>query len=153
MQSRVGTSDAATLACHLGRIRTHLADLKLRIGPSNTMSQAKESQSQETVALELNQALDSGSLYEVRQLLKSLPSAGIAHLLESSPPKARNVLWQLIDKDAEGEVLQELNEDLQSEILSELDAQQVVKITEGLETDDQAVAAKCQPDRRFLNLR
>ena len=95
------------------------------------MSQAKESQSQETVALELNQALDSGSLYEVRQLLKLLPSAGIAHLLESSPPKTRNALWQLIDKDAEGEVLQELNEDLQSEFLSELDAQQVLKLTEG----------------------
>ena len=78
------------------------------------MSQAKEIQSQETVALELNQALDSGSLYKVRQLLKSLPSSGIAHLLESSPPKTRSVLWQLIDKDAEGEVLQNLNEDLQS---------------------------------------
>ena len=111
------------------------------------MSQAKESQSQETVALELNQALDSGSLYEVRQLLKSLPSAGIAHLLESSPPKARNVLWQLIDKDAEGEVLQELNEDLQSEILSELDAQQVVKLTEGLETDDLADILQQLPDQ------
>jgi magnesium transporter len=102
------------------------------------MSQAKESLSQETVALELNQALDSGSLYQVRQLLKSLPSAGIAHLLESSPPKTRNVLWQLIDKAAEGEVLQDLNEDLQSEFLSELDAQQVVKLTAGLETDDLA---------------
>ena len=83
---------SATIACHLGRTRTHLANLKLSIGSSNTMSQAKESQPQETVALELNQALDSGSLYEVRQLLKSLPHAGIAHLLESSPPKTRNVL-------------------------------------------------------------
>ncbi len=111
------------------------------------MSQAKESQSQETVALELNQALNSGSLYEVRQLLKSLPNAGIAHLLESSPPKARKVLWQLIDKDTEGEVLQELNEDLQSEFLSELDAQQVVKLTEGLETDDLADILQQLPDQ------
>jgi len=128
----------ASITFYLGRIRNHLTNLKLSIGPSNNMSQPKESQSQETVALELNQALGSGSLYEVRQLLKSLPSAGIAHLLESSPPKARKVLWQLIDKDAEGEVLQDLNEDLQSEFLSELNAQQVVKLTEGLETDDLA---------------
>ena len=111
------------------------------------MSQSKELQSQETLALELNQALDSGSLYEVRQLLKSLPSAGIAHLLESSPPKTRNVLWQLIDKDAEGEVLQDLNEDLQYEILSELDAQQVVELTEGLETDDLADILQQLPDQ------
>jgi len=137
----------ATITCHLGRIRNHLANLKLSIGPSNNMPQAKESQSQETVALELNQALDSGSLYEVRQLLKLLPSAGIAHLLESSPPKTRNALWQLIDKDAEGEVLQELNEDLQSEFLSELDAQQVLKLTEGLETDDLADILQQLPDQ------
>jgi magnesium transporter len=111
------------------------------------MSQAKEPQTQEYVALELSQALDSGSLYEVRQLLKALSSARIAHLLESSPPKTRNVLWQLIDKDAEGEILQELNEDLQNEILSELNAQQVVELTEGLETDDLADILQQLPDQ------
>ncbi len=111
------------------------------------MSHTKEPQTQEVVALELNQALDSGSLYEVRQLLKALPGARIAHLLESSPPKTRNVLWQLIDKDAEGEVLQDLNEDLQSNILKELNAQQVVKLTEGLETDDLADILQQLPDQ------
>ena len=71
-------------------------------------------------------------------MIKTLPTAGIAHLLESSPPKTRSVLWQLIDKESEGEVIQYLNEDLQSEILSELDAKEVVELTEGLETDDLA---------------
>ena len=88
--------------------------------------------------LELNQAIDRGSLFQVRQMIKTLPTAGIAHLLESSPPKTRSVLWQLIDKESEGEVIQYLNEDLQSEILSELDAKEVVELTEGLETDDLA---------------
>ncbi len=111
------------------------------------MSQTKEPQTQEVVALELNQALDSGSLYEVRQLLKALPGARIAHLLEYSPPKTRNVLWQLLDKDAEGEVLQDLNEDLQSDILRELNAQQVVELTEGLETDDLADILQQLPDQ------
>ena len=88
--------------------------------------------------LELSQAIDRGSLFQVRQMIKTLPTAGIAHLLESSPPKTRSVLWQLIDKESEGEVIQYLNEDLQSEILSELDAREVVELTEGLETDDLA---------------
>ncbi|MEX0618794.1 MAG: magnesium transporter [Pseudohongiellaceae bacterium] len=88
--------------------------------------------------LELTQALDSGSLPQVRQMIRTLPTAGIAHLLESSPPKARNILWQLIDKEAEGEVLQYLNEDIQSDILRELTAEQVAQLTEGLETDDLA---------------
>ena len=71
-------------------------------------------------------------------MIKTLPTAGIAHLLESSPPRTRSVLWQLIDKDAEGEVIQYLNEDLQNEFLSELNAEQVAELTEGLETDDLA---------------
>ena len=88
--------------------------------------------------LELNQAIDRGSLSQVKQMMRTLPAAGIAHLVESSPPKTRSVLWQLIDKESEGEVIQYLNEDLQNEILSELDAKEVIELTEGLETDDLA---------------
>jgi len=102
------------------------------------MAQVTEAQFQKDPVLALSQAIDSGSLYQVRQMIKTLPTARIAHLLESSPPKARSVLWQLIDKDAEGEVIQYLNEDLQNDILSELNAEQVAELTEGLETDDLA---------------
>ena len=73
------------------------------------MPQAKESQFKKDHVLELNQAIHSGSLSQVRQMIKTLPTADIAYLLESSPPKTRSVLWQLIDKDSEGEVLQYLN--------------------------------------------
>ncbi|CAM9933584.1 MAG: magnesium transporter [Pseudohongiellaceae bacterium] len=102
------------------------------------MSQPQEPSSSSDPVLELTQAIDSGSLYQVRQMIKTLPTAGIAHLLESSPPRTRGVLWQLIDKDAEGEVIQYLNEDLQNDILRELNAAQVVELTEGLEDDDLA---------------
>jgi len=111
------------------------------------MPQSKESQLQQDRVLELNQALDSGSLYQVRQMIKSLPTAGIAHLLESSPPKARKVLWQLIDKEAEGEVLQYLNEDIQNDILSELNPEQVAELTEGLATDDLADILQQLPEQ------
>lgn len=86
----------------------------------------------------LNQALESGSLYQVRQMVKTLPAAGIAHLLESSPPKARTVLWELLDRDAEGEVIQYLNEDLQAEFLREYNAAEVAELAAGLEPDDLA---------------
>ena len=102
------------------------------------MAQVAESQFQKDPILALSQAIDSGSLYQIRQMIKTLPTAGIAHLIESSPPKTRSVLWQLIDKDSEGEVIQYLNEDLQNDILSELNAEQVAELTEGLETDDLA---------------
>ncbi len=86
----------------------------------------------------LNQALESGSLYQVRQMVKTLPAAGIAHLLESSPPKARAVLWELLDRDAEGEVIQYLNEDLQAEFLRDYNAAEVAELAAGLEPDDLA---------------
>ena len=116
------------------------------------MTQVKESQFQKDHVLELIQAIDSGSLYLVRQMIKTLPAAGIAHLLESSPPKTRTVLWQLIDKDAEGEVIQYLNEDLQNEFLSELNTEQVVELTEGLETDDLADILQQLPQQIATNV-
>ena len=102
------------------------------------MAELTESQFQKDPILALSQAIDSGSLYQIRQMIKTLPTAGIAHLIESSPPKTRSVLWQLIDKDSEGEVIQYLNEDLQNDILRELNAEQVAELTGGLETDDLA---------------
>jgi magnesium transporter len=102
------------------------------------MSPANQNQHRKDPVLELNQAIDSGSLDQVRQMLKTLPTAGIAHLLEASPPKTRSVLWQLVGKEVEGEVLQYLNEDIQNDVLSNLNVEQVAKLTEGLETDDLA---------------
>jgi magnesium transporter len=102
------------------------------------MSLKQNSLSRKNSLLELNQAIYAGSLYQVKQMIKTLPTAGIAHLIESSPPNSRSVLWQLIDKELEGEVIQSLREDLQNDILRELNAAQVVELTEGLETDDLA---------------
>lgn len=100
------------------------------------MSVTKEPNIQNDPALAVTMALDSGSFFQVQQMMRNLSTAGIAHLLESSPPKTRSVLWELIEKDTEGEVLQYLNEDIQNEFLKELNAKQVAEMTEGLATDD-----------------
>ena len=92
-------------------------------------------------------ALGSGTLADVRRMLGDLPPADIAHLLESSPPKHRHVLWQMLDDDLEGEVLNELGEDLQGEFLREMDAQAVAQLTEGLDDDDVADILQQLPDR------
>ena len=87
---------------------------------------------------ELSKALESGAFVHVRQMLNGLPAPTIAHLLESSPHKAREVLWRLVGKDNEGEILNYLNEDIQNDILTKLSPEEVANITEGLETDDVA---------------
>ncbi|MGB0662929.1 MAG: magnesium transporter [Pontibacterium sp.] len=93
--------------------------------------------SEQTKYEKLSDALDSGELQQVGYTLnKSMRPTEVAHLLEKSPPKERQLLWNLIDSDLEGEVLQHLGDDLQASILSKLDPSQVLAMTEGLDTDD-----------------
>ena len=72
----------------------------------------------------LNEALDSGSLDQVARILnRGLSPSDIAHLLESTPPKERSILWQLVDKDIEGEILQYLSDEVRTDFLSKLNPQ------------------------------
>ncbi len=85
------------------------------------------------------EALDSGSLQQVTRILNGgLAPSDIAHLLESSPPKERKLLWQLIDDELEGEVLQYLGDEIRSDFLREMNAQEVIEISEDYEMDDLA---------------
>lgn len=87
----------------------------------------------------LSDALDSGALDQARRMLnRGLAPVDVAHLLESTPPRERNVLWELVDAELQGEVLQYLGDDIQSEFLSRMDAEQLVSATEGLDVDDLA---------------
>ena len=95
----------------------------------------------------LSLALDSGTFVDVRRMLNGLAAADVAHLLESSPPNFRRILWELVEVDQEGEILGELNDELQSLFLSDMDAAEVVQITEGLEDDDIADILQQLPDR------
>jgi magnesium transporter len=110
-----------------------------------------ESARTQTHLRELNSALDtaqdSGVYIDVRRMLNALPAPDIAHLLESSPPPVRQVLWQLVDDDDEGEVLQELGYELQSTILRGMDPEEVAAATEGLEPDDVADILQQLPEK------
>jgi len=80
--------------------------------------------------------LGSGTLRQIGKMVNSLRPVEIARLLQSSPPPSRQVVWDLVDKDTAGEVLEELPDDLQSYFIRDMDAEQLVELTEGLETDD-----------------
>ena len=100
------------------------------------MSQT-EATSQKTFH-KLTQALDSGTFADARRMLNGLPPADAAHMLESSTPKFRHILWQLIDAENEGEVLNELSDELRIDFLSDMEAAKVAALMEGLEDDDVA---------------
>jgi magnesium transporter len=95
----------------------------------------------------LTAALDSGTFADVRRMLNDLPPGDIAHLLESSPPRFRGILWQLVDVEHEGEVINELGEELRGHFLSDMDPTEVAVLMEGLEDDDVADLLQQLPDR------
>ena len=87
----------------------------------------------------VSEALDSGALKQVARIInKSLVPSDIAHIIESSPPKQRSIIWGLIAHDIRGDVLQYLSEDIQAYFLSKLNTQEVISVTEDLDTDDLA---------------
>ncbi len=96
---------------------------------------------------DLSDALDSNALQQARRTLKNLRPAEVAHLIESSPPYQRRILWSLVDKTIEGEIIQELSDDVQSQFLQGMDTASLVEITEGLDTDDIADILQQLPER------
>lgn len=96
----------------------------------------------------LNAALESGALEKVERILNSgLAPVDVAHLLETSPPKARKLLWELVDKDLEGEVLQHLSEELQAHFLADMSAAELLDLTSDLDDDDVADILQQLPGR------
>ena len=86
-------------------------------------------------------------MHQVRRLLNSLSASEIAHVLESSPPNERNVLWELVDTDSESDVLQRLSEDVRNYILELMDSSEVAALTETWDVDDVADILQQLPDR------
>lgn len=95
---------------------------------------------------EVSNALDSGMFVHVRRLLQDMEPEDIAHLLEASPRKSRNVLWQLTDPEDYGEILDELSEDVKDGIVSQMAPESIAEATEGMETDDVAYVLRSLPD-------
>lgn len=110
------------------------------------MSQMLDKQQTQLKLDQLNEALSSGTFMQVRRMLNSLSVPNVAALLESSPPKNRRVIWQLIDKEQQGEVLTWLNEEIQSQLLRTMDADQLAEITDELDDDDIADILQNLPD-------
>lgn len=86
----------------------------------------------------LSRALETGTLGDVRRFLRQQEPADIAHILASSPPRYRHVLWQLLEGSREAEVLNELGEELRLDFLRAMEPDRVALITEELDDDDVA---------------
>ena len=76
------------------------------------------------------------SLNQIRRLLNKMSSSEIAHALESSPPKQRNLLFSLLKTEEEGDVLFELGEEIQQDLISSISNEELAEAVKELELDE-----------------
>ena len=82
--------------------------------------------------------LEQGSMRHGQRMINAMHPAEIASLLESLPPRQREIVWEFVDPEVEGDVLLELNEELRGELIGGMDAEELIAVTEGMEVDDLA---------------
>jgi magnesium transporter len=91
-----------------------------------------------TVLEALREALDSGTMRQVRRQVHALHPAEIANLLESLPLPQRELIWELVDPADEGDILVEVNDEVRSGLISGMAAEELVAAAAGLDVDDLA---------------
>ena len=90
-------------------------------------------------------ALNAGKFVSVRKILHETPACDVALILESTPSKTRDELWELLDADYHGDVLEELSEDVRNGIISKMMPDNVVEALEDMDTDDLAETLSTLP--------
>jgi len=118
------------------------------------MQKRNESLQTQERLLELNRALESGTYNQMRSMLNGLNAPDSAHLLESSPPKVRDILWNLLDAEHQSDVLQYLNEDVLTDLLATENTEALASVLENIDSDDLTDILQQLPDtvtRQVLN--
>ncbi|WP_281646642.1 magnesium transporter [Parendozoicomonas sp. Alg238-R29] len=98
--------------------------------------------------LEILDKVLSGNIPDhTRQMLGNLSAADIAHLLESSPPRQRSILWKLIPVEDEGDVLNELGEEVRQFFINQMNVAELIDILEDQDIDDMVDILQQLPTR------
>ena len=92
------------------------------------------------------------SLNQIRRLLNKMSSSEIAHALESSPPKQRNLLFSLLKTEEEGDVLFELGEEIQQELISSISNEELAEAVKELELDEIVDILQNLPEERMKKI-
>jgi magnesium transporter len=84
----------------------------------------------------LSDLFESGTYNQIKNLLDSLRPADIAALLESSPPKERTIIWNLIPDAEQSEILQQVDPDVIPDLLADKSAEELLPLLEQIVSDD-----------------
>ncbi len=82
------------------------------------------------------EVLETGSQYDIRNLIHSLYPAETAHILESLESEQRAKIWAVIPPNVMGEILVRVNAEVGAGLLKLTDRKDLIKAAENLESDD-----------------
>ena len=94
----------------------------------------------------ITQAIEDGTLHNAQGMLNALHPGEIAHLLESLPPKEREVGWDLVNKDNQAEVLINIGDKVRHQLIKDMPPERLVDVAEDLDVDDSADFVQSLPD-------
>ncbi len=92
------------------------------------------------------------SLNQIRTLLTKMSPSEIAHALESSPPKQRNLLFSLLKTEEEGDVLSEVGEEIQQDLISSISNEELTEAVKELELDEIVDILQNLPEERMKKI-
>ena len=92
------------------------------------------------------------SINQIRRLLSNMSPSEIAHALESSPPKQRNILFSLLKTEEEGDVLFELGEEIQQDLISNISNEELSEAVKELELDEIVDILQKLPEERMKTI-
>ncbi len=110
------------------------------------MPETQEQDKSQKRLARFSEALESGRLINIRQMVNELHPAEIGHLLESLPHDERGLVWELVDSEKSGEVLSYVNDDVRAKLIRDMEADELVAAAESLDTDDLADILQDLPD-------
>ena len=96
---------------------------------------------------EVADLLQSGTFLQAKNMLNGLPPEDTAHLIESSPPPSRDLLWTLVDEENRSDVLACLNDEIQGHFAAKMASAELAALSIDLETDDLVDILQQLPNR------
>ncbi len=110
------------------------------------MAEIQEQEKSQKRLQRFSEALESGRLINIRQMVNELHPAEIGHLLESLPGNERELVWEMVDAEKDGEILRYVNDDVRAKLIHQMETDELVAAAESLDTDDLADILQDLPD-------
>jgi magnesium transporter len=92
------------------------------------------------------------SLNQIKKILKDMSRSEIAHVLESSPPDQRKLLFSLLETSDEGDVLADVGEEIQQDLISGISNEELSEAVKELELDEVVDILQNLPEERMQSI-